>query len=63
MAKGREELGSGQTLRTITISITSDFLPSFRVVAYYVANAAGKREIVSDAVWVDVVDSCIGTVS
>ncbi|XP_077326607.1 complement C3-like [Lithobates pipiens] len=61
MAKGREELGSGQTLRTISVSITSDFLPSFRVVAYYVAKEAGKREIVSDAVWVDVKDSCIGT--
>ncbi|XP_072255537.1 A.superbus venom factor 1-like [Pyxicephalus adspersus] len=61
MAKGSEELGIGNTVHSLMLSITSDLLPSFRLVAYYVANTKAGREIVSDAAWVDVVDSCVGT--
>ncbi|XP_018421191.1 PREDICTED: complement C3-like [Nanorana parkeri] len=61
VAKGREEFDEGQTFRTLTLFITSDFIPSFQLVAYYVANTRVGHEIVSDAVLVDVADSCVGT--
>ena len=34
-------------------------LPSFRIIAYYQSG----EEVVSDSVWVDVEDTCIGSVS
>uniref|UniRef100_A0A3B1KAV9 Complement component c3a, duplicate 4 n=1 Tax=Astyanax mexicanus TaxID=7994 RepID=A0A3B1KAV9_ASTMX len=42
----------------IQISITKEMLPSFRVVAYY---HVGSAEVVADSVWVDVKDTCMGT--
>lgn len=48
----------------LPLTITTDFIPSFRLVAYYtLIGASGKREVVADSVWVDVKDSCVGTVS
>ncbi|KAM4675350.1 A.superbus venom factor 1-like [Discoglossus pictus] len=46
----------GQAFVTLSLLITEDFIPSFRIVAYYVTPA---KEVVSDSVWVDVTDSCI----
>nr|XP_040041543.1 complement C3-like [Gasterosteus aculeatus aculeatus] len=48
----------GQTLISLIVSITKEMLPSFRIVAYYHTNA---NEVVSDSVWVDVKDSCMGS--
>ncbi|XP_069460432.1 complement C3 [Ambystoma mexicanum] len=54
---GRQSRQPGQALVTMTLNIIPDFIPSFRIVAYYyVAN-----EIVADSVWVDVRDTCMGT--
>lgn len=50
----------GQVLISLIIPITKEMLPSFRIVAYYHTN---DNEVVSDSVWVDVKDSCMGTVS
>ncbi|XP_075062652.1 complement C3 [Mixophyes fleayi] len=47
----------GQSLVTISLPITEQFIPSFRMIAYYIL----ANEIVSDSVWVDVTDSCMGT--
>lgn len=44
----------------LTVEITKDLLPSFRIVAYCHANG---NEVMSDSVWVDVRDSCMGAVS
>lgn len=61
---GRQERESGQDLVVLPLTITSDFIPSFRLVAYYtVIGSSGQREVVADSVWVDVKDSCMGTVS
>lgn len=61
---GRQEREPGQDLVVLPLTITSDFIPSFRLVAYYtLINANGQREVVADSVWVDVKDSCMGTVS
>uniref|UniRef100_A0AC11CY18 Uncharacterized protein n=1 Tax=Ovis aries TaxID=9940 RepID=A0AC11CY18_SHEEP len=59
---GRQEREPGQDLVVLPLTITSDFIPSFRLVAYYtLSNANGQREVVADSVWVDVKDSCMGT--
>ncbi|KAI4541576.1 hypothetical protein MG293_008718 [Ovis ammon polii] len=59
---GRQDREPGQDLVVLPLTITSDFIPSFRLVAYYtLINANGQREVVADSVWVDVKDSCMGT--
>ncbi|KAF7475563.1 hypothetical protein GHT09_013514 [Marmota monax] len=61
---GRQAREPGQDLVVLPLTITADFIPSFRLVAYYtLMGASGKREVVADSVWVDVKDSCVGTVS
>lgn len=56
--KGRYNT-KGQILISLNILITKDMVPSFRIVAYYHTN---DNEVVSDSVWVDVKDTCMGTV-
>ncbi|KAK1890079.1 Complement C3 [Dissostichus eleginoides] len=55
--KGRYRT-SGQVLISLMVIITKDMLPSFRIIAYYHTN---ENEVVSDSVWVDVKDSCMGS--
>ncbi|KAK5893217.1 hypothetical protein CgunFtcFv8_006111 [Champsocephalus gunnari] len=55
--KGRQKT-IGQVLITLMVLITKDMLPSFRIIAYYHTNV---NEVVSDSVWVDVKDSCMGS--
>lgn len=45
---------------SMIIPITKNMLPSFRIVAYYHTN---DNDVVSDSIWVDVKDSCMGSVS
>ncbi|XP_015226599.1 PREDICTED: complement C3-like [Cyprinodon variegatus] len=47
----------GQALISLILPITKDMLPSFRIIAYYHPE---DNEVVSDSVWVDVKDSCMG---
>ncbi|XP_063305726.1 complement C3-like [Pelobates fuscus] len=61
MKVGTQLRQPGQNLVTMLLPITEDFIPSFRIVAYYTVVTGATREIVSDSVWVDVVDSCMGT--
>uniref|UniRef100_A0A672K2X4 Complement C3-like n=1 Tax=Sinocyclocheilus grahami TaxID=75366 RepID=A0A672K2X4_SINGR len=49
----------GQSLVSLPLPVTKDMVPSFRFVAYY---HVGSSEVVSDSVWVDVKDTCMGTV-
>ncbi|XP_066201395.1 complement C3 [Saccopteryx leptura] len=59
---GRQVREPGQDLVVLPLTITTDFIPSFRLVAYYtLIGANGQREVVADSVWVDVKDSCVGT--
>ncbi|CAI9577102.1 unnamed protein product [Staurois parvus] len=53
----RQQRLAGQALVSMSLPITVDFIPSFRLIAYYVVG----NEIVSDSIWVDVADTCMGT--
>uniref|UniRef100_A0A8C7XKP5 Anaphylatoxin-like domain-containing protein n=1 Tax=Oryzias sinensis TaxID=183150 RepID=A0A8C7XKP5_9TELE len=50
----------GQVLISLIIPVTQEMLPSFRIVAFY---HPSDNEVVSDSVWVDVKDTCMGSVS
>ncbi|XP_078541473.1 A.superbus venom factor 1-like isoform X2 [Lissotriton helveticus] len=54
---GQQERKPGQSLVTMTIPFVPDYIPSFRVIAYYYV----QGEIVADSIWVDVKDTCMGT--
>ncbi|XP_063305722.1 complement C3-like isoform X2 [Pelobates fuscus] len=56
----RQERNAGQASVAKTLVVKENFLPSFRIVAYYVVSSS--NEIVADSVWVDVTNSCIGKV-
>ncbi|KAI5614529.1 complement C3-H1-like precursor, partial [Silurus asotus] len=47
----------GQSIISLSVRITKDLVPSFRLVAYYHVGS----EVVSDSIWVDVKDTCMGT--
>ncbi|XP_075758421.1 complement C3 isoform X1 [Pelodiscus sinensis] len=55
---GRQPKEAGQHMVTMSLLITPDLIPSFRIMAYY---HVGYSEIVADSVWIDVQDSCMGT--
>eukprot|EP00079_Xenopus_tropicalis_P019380 XP_012808980.1 PREDICTED: complement C3-like [Xenopus tropicalis] len=58
---GRQERLANQPVVAMSLFITEDYLPSFRIVAYYMVTTTEGGDIVSDSVWVDVVDTCMGT--
>uniref|UniRef100_A0A8D2L7P3 Complement C3 n=1 Tax=Varanus komodoensis TaxID=61221 RepID=A0A8D2L7P3_VARKO len=54
LTAGRQSRTTGQSLVSFSLHITPDFIPSFRVVAYY---EVGSTEIVADSILVDVKDT------
>ncbi|XP_077117906.1 A.superbus venom factor 1-like isoform X1 [Ranitomeya variabilis] len=56
---GRQPRNQDQALVYMSLPITEEFTPSFRIIAYYMVG----DEIVSDSIWVEITDSerCIGT--
>ncbi|KAM9454472.1 complement C3-like isoform 2-T2 [Clarias gariepinus] len=58
IVKGERFKRQGQSLLTMSLPVTKNLVPSFRVVAYY---HVGSSEVVSDSIWVDVKDTCLGT--
>ncbi|XP_036383959.1 complement C3-like [Megalops cyprinoides] len=55
----RHERLKGQSSVTLSLPVTKDMIPSFRLVAYYHVGT----EVVSDSLWVDVKDNCLGTLT
>ncbi|PIO36849.1 Complement C3, partial [Aquarana catesbeiana] len=62
MRTGKQDRSQGQSLVTLLLPMTPEFIPSFRILAYYVVTTGAGREVVADSVWVDVADTCMGTV-
>lgn len=58
----REDI-TGQLVTSVALLVTSEMMPSFRVVVFYGIPWVGREEVVSDSVWIDVVDTCVGSVS
>uniref|UniRef100_A0A8C7FI43 Complement C3 n=1 Tax=Oncorhynchus kisutch TaxID=8019 RepID=A0A8C7FI43_ONCKI len=48
----------GNALVTLSVPVSKELLPSFRIVAYYHVGAA---DLVADSVWVDIKVSCMGS--
>lgn len=57
---GRQPREGDQSLVTMSLPVTANLIPSFRIVAYYHVKPG---EIIADSVWVDVKDTCMGSVS
>ncbi|XP_043970376.1 complement C3-like isoform X2 [Gambusia affinis] len=53
------EKNINQNQISVTVGVTKEMLPSFRIVAYY---HTSSNELVSDSVWVDVTDTCMGKI-
>lgn len=53
----------GQEVTNVPLLVTSEMLPAFRFVAYYVLPWLSRVEVVADSVSVDVESSCVGSVS
>uniref|UniRef100_A0A665W150 NTR domain-containing protein n=1 Tax=Echeneis naucrates TaxID=173247 RepID=A0A665W150_ECHNA len=51
---------SQEVLISTIILVTKEMMPSFRIIAYYHTN---DNEVISDSVWVDVEDSCMGSLN
>lgn len=47
----------------VTLLLTSDMLPAFRFVAYYIKSLQYGEEVVADSVLVNVESHCLGSVS
>ncbi|KAM4036399.1 complement C3-like [Anomaloglossus baeobatrachus] len=61
MRVGTQARESGQSLVNMLLTVTDEFIPSFRILAYYTVTTGARREIVADSIWVDVPDICMGT--
>ncbi|XP_029593018.1 complement C3-like [Salmo trutta] len=48
----------GNALVTLSVPVSKEMLPSFRIVAYY---HVGADDLVADSVWVDIKVSCMGS--
>ncbi|XP_056266283.1 complement C3-like isoform X2 [Pseudoliparis swirei] len=51
---------TGQLVTAVGLTVTPEMMPSFRFVAFYGIPWEGREEVVSDSIWVDVADSCVG---
>ncbi|XP_067252456.1 complement component c3b, tandem duplicate 2 [Chanodichthys erythropterus] len=47
----------------IPLLVTTEMLPAFRIVAYYILPWKYRAEVVADSVFVDVEDRCVGSLS
>ncbi|KAG8573859.1 hypothetical protein GDO81_008886 [Engystomops pustulosus] len=61
MKVGTQERSKGQTLVTMSLSVTEEYIPSFRILAYYTVSTGSYLEVVADSLWIDVADTCMGT--
>lgn len=58
----KRENVANQVVSAVGLMITPEMMPSFRFVAFYSIPWEMGEEVVSDSVWIDVADSCVGGV-
>ncbi|KAK2087315.1 hypothetical protein P7K49_033222 [Saguinus oedipus] len=53
----------GSVYTSAIIDVTSEMLPSFRILAFYLLprGVSQNPELVADSIWIDVIDRCMGT--
>uniref|UniRef100_A0A3Q1H0X2 Uncharacterized protein n=1 Tax=Anabas testudineus TaxID=64144 RepID=A0A3Q1H0X2_ANATE len=56
----KRENVANQVVSAVGLMITPEMMPSFRFVAFYSIPWEMGEEVVSDSVWIDVADSCVG---
>ncbi|XP_072347058.1 complement C3-like [Scyliorhinus torazame] len=57
----RQAREPSQIVVNMLIPITPNLIPSFRLLVYYHLTKGSKIEMVADSIWVDVKDTCMGT--
>ncbi|XP_051898248.1 complement C3-like [Pristis pectinata] len=58
---GRQKRMQNQVMVTMQIPINPNLIPSFRLLVYYYIEKGSQVEVVADSVWIDVKDTCMGT--
>uniref|UniRef100_UPI00398F8D91 venom factor-like n=1 Tax=Pristiophorus japonicus TaxID=55135 RepID=UPI00398F8D91 len=58
---GRQLRERGQVLVSMRVPVTPYLIPSFRLLVYYYVTKESQVELVADSVWIDVKDTCMGT--
>ncbi|XP_069379296.1 complement C5 isoform X2 [Paralichthys olivaceus] len=54
-----EFVSSADNKQTLRFEVTSDMVPSIRLLVYYILFGEGTSELVADSVWLDVRDKCV----
>lgn len=49
----------GTGSQAISFTVTSDMVPSIRLLVYYILHGEKTPELVADSVWIDVKDKCV----
>ncbi|XP_078285379.1 complement C3-like [Rhinoraja longicauda] len=57
----RQQRMENQRVVTLQFPIKANLIPSFRLLVYYYVYIGGQLELVADSVWIDVMDTCMGT--
>uniref|UniRef100_A0A4X2MFQ7 Complement C3 n=1 Tax=Vombatus ursinus TaxID=29139 RepID=A0A4X2MFQ7_VOMUR len=60
--RGAKAKSSEGIVTSSMIRVIPELLPSFRILAYYILPGSSP-ELVADSIWIDVKDTCMGTVS
>uniref|UniRef100_A0A8P4G2F4 Complement component 5 n=1 Tax=Dicentrarchus labrax TaxID=13489 RepID=A0A8P4G2F4_DICLA len=56
---GSKKFTSTDNKETLSFEVTSDMVPSIRLLVYYILYGEGTSELVADSVWLDVNDKCV----
>ncbi|KAG8447546.1 hypothetical protein GDO86_014883, partial [Hymenochirus boettgeri] len=56
---GTEQRFQDARSHTLNIKITSEMVPSVRILAYYIVTGDTTAELVADSIWIDVVEKCL----
>ncbi|XP_040898542.1 complement C5 [Toxotes jaculatrix] len=55
----QKSVPSADNKQTLSFQVTSDMVPSIRLLVYYILYGEGTSELVADSVWLDVIAKCV----